>query len=97
MPNPKYKPTYQTVEKIGYEDGVYYTMEVYYDPNQTLPYYSYGYAMASGVKLTDWGYSALDQEEAYSQETKDYLIRELKPSVKTQLQHLTRIGANYNG
>ena len=91
MANPKLKPTYQTVEKIGYEDGVYFTMEVYYDENHTLPYFCYAYAMASGVKLTDWGYSALDQDEAYSQETKDYLIRELKPSVKTQLAHLTRI------
>ena len=66
-------------------------MEVYYDENHTLPYFCYGYAMASGVKLTDWGYSALDTDDAYSQETKDYLIRELKPSVRTQLQHLTRI------
>jgi hypothetical protein len=84
---------YLTVEKIGYEDGVYFTLEVYKTEDDF--YRCYAYAMASGCKITDWQYYALDIEEAYSEQTKEYLIRELKPIVKSQLIRLARIAESY--
>lgn len=80
---------YLTCEKIGYENGVYFTMEVYKMADGL--YRCYAYAMASGCKITDWQYIALDETDAYSQLTRDYLLRELKPLALTQLKHLERI------
>lgn len=87
---------YLTVEKIGYQDSVYFTMEVYKENRD--PFFvwrCHGYAMASGCKIADWDYYAISEDEAYSQETKDYLIRELKPLVAMQLKHLAHNAQQY--
>ena len=80
--------TYQTAELIGYESGVYFTMEVYELPDGF--YRCLGYAMASSTKITEWQYTAIDQEDAYRHETKEYLMRELRPLVRVVLEHLHR-------
>jgi hypothetical protein len=80
--------TYETVEQIGYENGVFFTMEVYELPNGF--YLCKGYAMASSTKITEWHYTAIDQQDAYSYETREYLLRELRPLVKVVLEHLHR-------
>ena len=84
---------YLTVEKIGYEDGVYFTMEVY--KLSDGGFRCHGYAMASGVKITDWDYFAIDMEDAYTEQTRDYLVRELRPLAKQQLEHLGRIALRW--
>jgi hypothetical protein len=81
-------PSYETVEKIGYEDGVFFTMEVYELPDGF--YKCRGYAMASSIKIAEWHYTATDQQDAYSYETREYLLRELRPMVRTILEHLHR-------
>jgi hypothetical protein len=84
---------YLTVEKIGYENGVYFTMEVYKLPDNF--YRCYGYAMASGCKIADWQYIAENIDDAYSELTKNYLLRELRPMAKTQLTHIENIAKGW--
>jgi hypothetical protein len=82
-------PSYLTVEKIGFERGVYFTMEVHKMPKGF--YKCYAYAMASGCKLTDWQYIALSKDEAYEDLTKEYLLRELKPLAFEKLKQISQI------
>jgi putative NIF3 family GTP cyclohydrolase 1 type 2 len=89
---------YLTVERIAQENGVNFTMEVY--KTEDGYYRSYGYAMVNGVKVADWQHYETEKTEAYSQETKDYLIRELRPMVRQQLifmkQTAERFLSNYH-
>lgn len=50
-----------------------------------------GYALAGGVKIADWFYIAHSFGEATSDETKQYLYRELKASVMITLRGLYRV------
>jgi hypothetical protein len=84
---------YLTVERIGHESGVNFTMEVY--KTEDGFYRCYAYAMVNGCKVTDWQYYALDQEEAYSEQTKDYLIREIRPMLRQALININRIANQY--
>lgn len=84
---------YLTVERIGHESGVNFTMEVYKTADEL--YRCYAYAMVNGVKVTDWQYYALDIEEAYSEQTKDYLIREIRPILRQQLFFMKATAESY--
>ena len=86
---------YLTVERIGHESGVNFTMEVYKTAWEENLYRCYAYAMVNGVKVTDWQYYAIDLEEAYSEQTKDYLIIELSPLVKNQLEAIRATAERY--
>ena len=83
-----------TYEVMKYEQGVYYVLQVtpvYNEKHQTHDYKCRGYARGQQVDLAEWVYWALDEAEAYSPETKDYLLRELRPMVRAKLKHLAHL------
>jgi hypothetical protein len=80
-----------TYEKLAYENGVFYVMEVTQVPNgQHTDYKCRGYARCNGIDLAEWVYWALDEEEAYQEMTRDYLLRELRPMARHALEVLSK-------
>jgi hypothetical protein len=64
--------------------GVHFVMKVteHVTPEGHTEYKCFGYARLGGVNIAEWTYWALDAEEAEAEQTKEYLLRELKPLVQ---------------
>ncbi len=70
------------------ERGVNYAMRVV---ATDYGYRCEGYALCNGIKIAEWNYEATEYSEAVSQQTKDYLYREMFPMVGTALRGLYRV------
>jgi len=73
--------------KLG-ERGVNYAMRVV---QTEWGYRCEGYALCNGIKIAEWNYEAVDFAEAVSEQTKDYLYREMRPMVVTALRGLYQV------
>ena len=76
--------------KIRLNDcGVNYAMKVT-DKGDGV-YLCEGYALANGVKIAEWFTIAYGLEEATSEQTKNYLYGQMKPSAVEALRGLFRV------
>jgi hypothetical protein len=71
------------------DNGVNYAMKVIWKGDGV--YLCEGYALANGVKIAEWFTIVSGLEEATSQETKDYLYRQMKPDAVETLRGLYRV------